>query len=159
MRPLSGIRVIEFCSVAAGPFCAMLLADMGADVIKVEALEGDITRQIGPTRHPGMGPVFLNANRSKRSIALDLKQDAGREVLARALVDERVGVAGAAPRPRARRVLTVTRSRKRSTRSARSCARPSTRRPTWCARPTGRSSSRTRPGRTSTPPSRSSTST
>jgi len=83
MGPLAGIKIVDMTSVLMGPFATQILGDYGADVIKVEALDGDITRQIGPTRNPGMGPVFLNANRSKRSISLDLKQDAGREILLR----------------------------------------------------------------------------
>jgi crotonobetainyl-CoA:carnitine CoA-transferase CaiB-like acyl-CoA transferase len=83
MGPLTGIKIVDMTSVLMGPFATQILGDYGADVIKVEALDGDITRQIGPTRNAGMGPVFLNANRSKRSIALDLKQDAGRDVLLR----------------------------------------------------------------------------
>jgi crotonobetainyl-CoA:carnitine CoA-transferase CaiB-like acyl-CoA transferase len=83
MGPLQGIRIIDMTSVLMGPYATQTLGDYGADVIKVEAAEGDITRQIGPARHPGMGPVYLNANRSKRSIALDLKTAAGRAVLLR----------------------------------------------------------------------------
>ena len=83
MGPLKGIKIIDMTSVLMGPFATQILGDYGADVIKVEAPEGDITRLIGPTRNPGMGPVFLNANRSKRSIALDLKREAGRDVLLR----------------------------------------------------------------------------
>jgi crotonobetainyl-CoA:carnitine CoA-transferase CaiB-like acyl-CoA transferase len=83
MGPLAGIKIVDMTSVLMGPFATQILGDYGADVIKVEALDGDITRQIGPSRNPGMGPVFLNANRSKRSITLDLKQDAGRDVLLR----------------------------------------------------------------------------
>ena len=64
-------------SVLMGPFASQSLGDIGADVIKVEAPQGDLVRQIGPTRHPGMGPVFLNANRNKRSDLLDLKKPAG----------------------------------------------------------------------------------
>src|SRR4029077_727045 len=70
--------------------------------IKVEALEGDITRQIGPTRNAGMGPVFLNANRSKRSIALDLKQDTGRDVLLRLAKNADVLVYNVRPQAMAR---------------------------------------------------------
>jgi crotonobetainyl-CoA:carnitine CoA-transferase CaiB-like acyl-CoA transferase len=83
MGPLQGIRIIDMTSVLMGPYATQTLGDYGADVIKVEAPDGDITRQIGPARHPGMGPVYLNANRSKRSLSLDLKTAAGRAVLLR----------------------------------------------------------------------------
>lgn len=81
--PLAGVRVIDMTSVLMGPFASQALGEMGADVIKVEAPSGDLVRQIGPARHEGMGPVYLNANRNKRSIVLDLKQPAGIEALRR----------------------------------------------------------------------------
>ena len=82
--PLSGIRVIDVTTVLLGPYATQLLGDMGADVIKVEAPpKGDSTRYIGPARHPGMGGPFLNLNRNKRGIALDLKQEPAKEVLRR----------------------------------------------------------------------------
>lgn len=86
LRPLAGVRVVEFCHVAAGPFCGMLLADFGAEVTKVEPLDGDAMRQWPPITE-GFSENFASINRGKRSVALDLKDPASRE-LARALVLE-----------------------------------------------------------------------
>lgn len=71
--PLSGVRVVEFCTTAAGPFSSMLLADMGADVIKVEPPDGDGLRQ-WPPLNAGFSENFASLNRNKRSVVLDLKQ-------------------------------------------------------------------------------------
>lgn len=97
MGPLSGVQVVDMSAVLMGPYATQMLGDYGADVIKVEPPEGDVTRQIGPMRGPGMGPMFLNANRSKRSICLDLKKDAGRAVLLRLASDADVLVYNARP--------------------------------------------------------------
>jgi crotonobetainyl-CoA:carnitine CoA-transferase CaiB-like acyl-CoA transferase len=91
--PLAGIRVVDCSTVLAGPYCTMLLGDLGAEVVKVEPPEGDATRGWGP---PWVGDVadgtrtaayYLAVNRNKRSIRLDLSGDAGREVLRRLLRD------------------------------------------------------------------------
>lgn len=71
--PLAGVRVIDLSTTFMGPYCTLLMAQMGAEVIKVEAPGGDVVRGIGPGGDAGMGTVFLNANRGKRSIELDLK--------------------------------------------------------------------------------------
>jgi formyl-CoA transferase len=80
--PLDGIRVIDFTEYIAGPYCTMMLADMGADVIKVERPEGDAWRHTAPLA-PYEGRGYLGVNRGKRSIALDLERDEGRDVARR----------------------------------------------------------------------------
>ncbi len=79
--PLEGIKVLDLTSVILGPMAAQHLGDMGADVIKIEAPEGDITRSIGARRSEGMGALFLANNRNKRSVVLDLKDATGQAML------------------------------------------------------------------------------
>jgi crotonobetainyl-CoA:carnitine CoA-transferase CaiB-like acyl-CoA transferase len=108
-KPLTGIRVLDLSRVLAGPLCAQYLGDLGADIIKVETVgQGDETRGWPPFPAPGLGTVFLSANRNKRSIAVDMKTEKGREIvhaLARSAdvaiesfgtgVAERLGIDGA----------------------------------------------------------------
>ena len=85
---LDGVKVIDLTSVVIGPLCTQILADHGADVIKVEAPAGDIGRHLGGRgRNPGMAPKFLHLNRNKRSICLDLKKPSGHAALLRLLKD------------------------------------------------------------------------
>jgi crotonobetainyl-CoA:carnitine CoA-transferase CaiB-like acyl-CoA transferase len=80
--PLAGVRVLDTTGVIVGPVATLMLAEQGADVIKVEPPEGDLMRRLGgKPRTPGMSPKFLHFNRNKRSIGLDLKSAAGREVM------------------------------------------------------------------------------
>ena len=86
MTPLlAGIRIVDLTSVVMGPFATYQLGALGADVIKVEPPGGESVRHIAPARHPGMGGMFLNVNRDKRSLVLDLKMPEARAALDRVL--------------------------------------------------------------------------
>jgi crotonobetainyl-CoA:carnitine CoA-transferase CaiB-like acyl-CoA transferase len=81
-KPLDGVRVLDLSKVLAGPLCAQYLGDLGAEVIKVEAVgQGDETRGWPPFPAPELGTVFLSANRNKRSIAINMKSEKGRALV------------------------------------------------------------------------------
>ena len=88
MQPLKDVRVVEFTNILSGPFCGMLLSDMGADVIKVEAPTGDDTRKWGPPYVPDVqgndtteSAYYLCANRNKRSVAMDIASEQGAQTI------------------------------------------------------------------------------
>jgi crotonobetainyl-CoA:carnitine CoA-transferase CaiB-like acyl-CoA transferase len=85
--PLAGVRVVDLTAMVMGPYCTQIMADMGADVIKIEPPAGDNTRYISVGPEPGMAGVFVNVNRGKRSVVLDLRADKDKDVL-RGLVEQ-----------------------------------------------------------------------
>ncbi len=79
--PMAGVRIVDITAVLMGPSATQLLADLGADVVKIEPPTGDATRKIGPMGDEKMGPIYLGLNRNKRSLVLDLKKTEGLEIL------------------------------------------------------------------------------
>lgn len=85
--PLNGIRIIEVGHMLAGPYCGLVLADLGAEIIKIEPPEGDIARTVSPHRIGEHNAYFASLNRSKKSVVLDLASDAGRNALHHIVAD------------------------------------------------------------------------
>lgn len=102
MGPLQGLRVLDLTTVLMGPYATQILGDFGADVIKVESPDGDVVRQIGPMRHAHMGPLYMNVNRSKRDIVLDLKRPEARPAILKLVETADILVTNIRPRAMAR---------------------------------------------------------
>jgi crotonobetainyl-CoA:carnitine CoA-transferase CaiB-like acyl-CoA transferase len=85
--PLVGVRIVDLTAMVMGPYATQIMADMGADVIKIEAPDGDVNRYISVGPVPGMGSIYVNTNRGKRSVMLNLREEADKEIL-RALIAE-----------------------------------------------------------------------
>ena len=100
--PLHGVRVLDLTTVIMGPAATQVLGDLGADVIKIESPAGDSMRNVGPFRNPKMGPMYLQANRNKRSVLLDLKNPDDRATLLALAADVDVVVSNIRPQAMAR---------------------------------------------------------
>ncbi len=100
--PLRGVRVLDLTTVVMGPSATQALGDLGADVVKIENAAGDSMRWIGPWRHEGMGPLFLWANRNKRSLRLDLKTPEGKAAALQLATEADVLVSNVRPQGLAR---------------------------------------------------------
>lgn len=97
---LAGLVVLDLTTVVMGPYATAMLGDLGAEVIKIESLDGDMSRRMGPSRSPGMTALTMNLQRNKQSLALDLKAAEGREVLERLVATADVVVTNLRPRSR-----------------------------------------------------------
>lgn len=95
--PLHGIKVVDLTTVIMGPSATQILGDLGADVLKIESPQGDSMRYVGPMRNPGMGPLFLEANRNKRSVVLDLKQPGDMQLLTKLIAEADVFASNVRP--------------------------------------------------------------
>ncbi|MDO5624100.1 MAG: CoA transferase [Pseudomonadota bacterium] len=100
--PLAGVKVLDLTSVVMGPFATQILAQLGAEVTKIESPEGDNMRHVGPMHSSGMGHIFLNANAGKRSVVLDLKQPQGLEAALRLAEQSDVLISNVRPQAMAR---------------------------------------------------------
>jgi crotonobetainyl-CoA:carnitine CoA-transferase CaiB-like acyl-CoA transferase len=109
--PLAGVRVLDLARIIAGPLASLYLADLGADVIKVERPTGDEMRAYGPEKWQGVGSTFLALNRNKRSVTLDLNDGQGREALLKLVADADVLIESYRPGIMARWGLTFDRLR------------------------------------------------
>src|SRR3546814_8664175 len=98
MKVLEGIYVLDFGRFIAGPFCAALLADYGADVIRIDRVGGGEDRYIVPVTEQGDGALFLQINRNKRSMTLDVNSPEGREIVRKLVLGTDVVVAKMPPR-------------------------------------------------------------
>ena len=83
VQPLDGVRVVDLTALVFGPLATKMLADLGAEIVKIEPLDGELTRHIEPMRSKAMGALFMHLNRGKKSLAVDLKDDRGRRIVER----------------------------------------------------------------------------